>query len=146
MSILRVRVLKRHTSLEATDWEEFYRTELLRKDGKPDLDLSVFDVEMPHLVQTHAEYVVNLLRPPLSTLPRRLRRNRSELGRHASGRRVCCRWASSFFNRTVMLTTIRPSTWRHVLPASRPCALWEIDRFTWPSFGFLAPPCASHFR
>jgi hypothetical protein len=59
---LRLRVLKRHTSLEVP-FDEFFIAEMRDRDGKPDLNLSVFDIELDCLVRTHAEYVVTFLDP-----------------------------------------------------------------------------------
>jgi hypothetical protein len=59
---LRLRVLKRHTSLEVP-FDEFFMAEMRDHDGKPDLNLSVFDIDVDCLVRTHAEYVVTFLQP-----------------------------------------------------------------------------------
>lgn len=66
MSTVRLRVLKRRTSLEAS-FEEFFKAEFSDKHGRPDVNLSVFDIQVDGLVRTHAEYVVSLLNPPLKT-------------------------------------------------------------------------------
>ena len=62
MNSLRLRVLKRHTSLEVP-FEEFFKAELYNRNGQPDVNLSVFDIEIDSLVRTHAEYVVSFLDP-----------------------------------------------------------------------------------
>jgi|JI10StandDraft_1071094.scaffolds.fasta_scaffold57749_3 hypothetical protein len=61
---LPLRVLKRYTSLEETDFEIFFKAEFHRA-GRPDLDLSIFDIAAACVVQTHAECVVSWLDPPL---------------------------------------------------------------------------------
>lgn len=66
MSVLRLRVLKRHASIEE-GVDTFFKTEFYNRDGRPDTRLSVFDVEPDRLVQTHAEFAVGLLSPPCST-------------------------------------------------------------------------------
>src|SRR5690606_13865397 len=63
MSTLRLRVLKRRTSLEVEDFDTFFDAEMRKKGGEADLSLSVFDVEAEQLVRTHAEFVVSLLQP-----------------------------------------------------------------------------------
>lgn len=68
MSSVRLRVLKRHTSLEVTSIDDFITTELCKKDGTPDLSLSVFDIESERVVQTHAEFVVSFLAPAPSKM------------------------------------------------------------------------------
>lgn len=62
MSPVRLRVLKRRTSLEES-FDDFFDCELRNKGGGADLNLSVFDVDAAELVRTHAEFVVSLLRP-----------------------------------------------------------------------------------
>jgi hypothetical protein len=59
---LRLRVLKRHTSLEVS-LEEFMKIELVAKQGGFDLNLSVFDIDAESVVHTHAEFVVSFLDP-----------------------------------------------------------------------------------
>jgi hypothetical protein len=57
MTGVRLRILKRYTSLEAESAEVFYRTEFMdRETGRPDLELSVFDVQVDRVVQAHAEF------------------------------------------------------------------------------------------
>jgi hypothetical protein len=68
MSAVRLRVLKRHTSLEVTSLDDFITAELCKKDGSPDLSLSVFDVEGERVVQTHTEFVVSFLAPAPSKM------------------------------------------------------------------------------
>lgn len=63
MSTLRLRVLKRHTSMEVS-FEEFFKAEMFDRDGRPDVNLSVFDIQVEGIVRTHAEYVVSVLTPP----------------------------------------------------------------------------------
>lgn len=61
--MLRLRVLKRYTSLEEGSFDAFFDAELREKSGGADLNLSVFDVEAGELLRTHAEFVVSLLQP-----------------------------------------------------------------------------------
>ncbi len=63
---LRLRILKRHTSLELSSADEFYETELMTRERLPDLELSVFDVNdvAPDVVRTHAEYAASFRDAP----------------------------------------------------------------------------------
>jgi len=62
---LRLRILKRHSSVEeASEFEAFFQVEFRRRDGSPDLDLSIFDVDASCLVRTHAECAVSWLQSP----------------------------------------------------------------------------------
>jgi hypothetical protein len=72
MSMLRLRVLKRHSSLETESLDDFIDTELCNKQGEPDLNLSVFDIAPACLIQTHAEFVVSFLGPQPKNTRKRL--------------------------------------------------------------------------
>lgn len=61
---LRLRILRRLTSVEdASDFESFFATEFHR-NAVPETDLSVFDIDAPTLVQTHAECAASWLDSP----------------------------------------------------------------------------------
>jgi hypothetical protein len=66
MKPLRMRILRRYTSLELSSADDFYETELMTRERLPDLELSVFDVEddEPAVVQTHAEYAASFRDAP----------------------------------------------------------------------------------